>query len=106
MPKTKAETSFDRKLSHLLGEGRRKPDPGPVMVTDEAAAKRFNREQSRPLPPDTEAVAKVFGQFGTYLELVGQDGPVGEARTFEWPAPATKALVHVPNIFDADDQPA
>jgi len=93
MPKTKAETSFDQKLRHLLRDGRRKPDPGPVMVIDEAAGKRYRRELETPLPLDTGAVAKVFGQYGTYLELVGLDAPAGEAREFSWPTEASLELV-------------
>jgi len=68
--KPRAERVFEEKLAHLLGDARRKPDPGPVMVADEAAGERFRREQDRLLPLDTAAVEELFGKFGVYLELI------------------------------------
>lgn len=75
MGMTLAERSFNQKLKYLLGEGRRKPDPGPMFATSLEAAEKFRRELTRPLPLDLEKVAKVFRQYGTYLELIGCDTP-------------------------------
>ena len=39
---------------------------------------------------DTEAVRTAFERYGHYLELVGEDKPVGKRRFFQWPPPKRK----------------
>lgn len=58
MPKTKAETSFEKKRREAL--------------------------KAR----DSAAVERVYSQYGSYLELVGEDEPVGKRRFFQYPSPA------------------
>lgn len=67
--KTLAERKFTAKVTRELKEARLIPGVAEPM-----------------LPVDTEAVSLAFRQYGTYLELVGLDTPVGEARIFEWPS--------------------
>jgi hypothetical protein len=85
--KTNADKALEKQLGFLLGDGRRRPDPGPVMVIDEAAGERFRREQERKLPLDVASATELFRRYGTYLELIGQDGPVGKTRRFQFPTP-------------------
>lgn len=68
--KTLAERKFTSKVNHELKEARR--------PAEEAESKAL-------LPINKSALSLAFSQYGTYLELVGLDTPVGEARTFEWP---------------------
>lgn len=37
---------------------------------------------------DFAAVERAFSQYGSYLELVGEDQPVGKRRFFQYPPPA------------------
>ncbi|NUS02026.1 MAG: hypothetical protein HOV97_05620 [Nonomuraea sp.] len=56
-----AEKAFNERLGTLR---ERKPE-GPSMTIDEHYK----------APLDTAGIEKVFSQYGTYLELVGGDGP-------------------------------
>lgn len=58
MAKTRAETSFDKKRREALRDR------------------------------DTARLELAFSQYGTYLELVGEDQEVGKRRFFQWPRPA------------------
>lgn len=39
---------------------------------------------------DFAAVETAFGRYGHYLELVGEDEPVGKRRFFQYPPPKLK----------------
>lgn len=85
--KTLAERKFIEKLDHTLGPARCRPAPHGTHFSSDEDAKTWEDRNKRALPLDVEAVAKVFDQYGTYLELVGHDQPSGETRVFEWPSP-------------------
>ena len=81
---TKADRAFEEQLHELLKDGRRKPDPGPVMAISAEAAERYKRELETPLPLDAEATIKLFTRYGSYLELVDGDDPLGGSCEFEF----------------------
>ena len=49
------------------------------------AERKFNERTKNALETrDFQGVEKAYNQYGTYLELVGKDSPVGAVRVFEW----------------------
>ena len=90
MGMTLAERKFREKVAHELGAARQK-EPAFGLAASAEDAEQARREQERPLPLNLGRLAKAFEQYGTYLELVGQDEPLGEVRTFQWPGTEEQA---------------
>lgn len=73
--KTKADISFCTKLEKLI-----KRPFIMAMFAGDGPTPPAKRE-----PLDMSATQELFTQYGTYLELIGLDTPVGEVRLFTFP---------------------
>lgn len=81
---TKADRSFENRLSILLMPSGNYLDLGAfyakILGPGEAVIHYLKWNEVF----EADAIEKLFNQYGGYLEMTGEDGPVKEARTFEF----------------------